>query len=304
MLDFILSNVGQGLIYAPIVLGVYITYSILDFPDLSVDGTFPLGAAVTAVCVVSGMHPVLAMLLAVIAGALAGYITGALNVHLKITNLLCGILTMTALYSVNLLIMGKSNIQLFTQDLLFPAKAADGAMLDPTSRLLYMALIALFIVIILKVLLDVFMRTFAGKTLLAVGVNEQLVKTLSVNTGRLKITGLMISNALAAFSGSLMAQSQRFADIGMGPGTVVIGLASVIIGRAIFGRLRFIQGSTSVIFGAVIYKFAIGGVLALGLPPDYMKLMTAVFFVLVIILRNPALYKKIGKLFGGGKGNA
>ncbi len=290
--------------YAPIVLGVYITYSILDFPDLSVDGTFPLGAAITAVCVVSGMDPVLAMLLAVAAGALAGYITGALHVYLKITNLLCGILTMTALYSANLLIMGKSNIQLFTQDLLFPIKESDNIMLDPTTRMFYAALIALGIVIILKWLLDIFMKTFAGKTLLAVGVNEQLVKTLSINTGRLKITGLMISNALAALSGSLMAQSNRFADIGMGPGTVVIGLASVIIGRAIFGRLRFIQGSTSVIFGSVIYKFAIGGVLKLGLPADYMKLMTAVFFVIVIILRNPALYKRIGKLFGGGQDRA
>lgn len=304
MLDFILSNVGQGLIYAPIVLGVYITYSILDFPDLSVDGTFPLGAAVTAVCVVSGMHPVLAMLLAVIAGALAGYITGALHVHLKITNLLCGILTMTALYSINLQIMGKPNIQLFTQELLFPVKTAGGSPFDPTTRMLYMALIALGIVVVIKILLDLFMKTFAGKTLLAVGVNEQLVKTLSINTGRLKIMGLMISNGLAALSGSMMAQSQRFADIGMGTGTVVIGLASVIIGRAVFGRARFIQGSTSVIFGSIIYKLAIGGALQLGLPADYMKIMTAVFFVLVIILRNPALYKKLGKLFGGGKERA
>ncbi len=295
MLDFLLVNIGQGLIYAPIVLGVYITYTILDFPDLSVDGTFPLGAAVTAVCVVSGMHPVLAMIFAILAGAAAGFVTGVLHVHFKITNLLCGILTMTALYSVNLHIMGKSNISIGSRDTLFPVGG------DATANAMGTVAIALIIVAVIKILLDIYMTTYAGKSLLAVGVNEQLVKTLSINTGRLKITGLMIANALTALSGSMMAQAQRFADVGMGSGTVVIGLASVIIGRAVFGRARFIQGSTSVIIGSIIYKLAIGGALKLGLPAEDMKIMTAVIFVLVIVLRNPALWEKLKSAFGKGR---
>ncbi len=300
MLDFLLSNIGQGLIYAPIVLGVYITYSILDFPDLSVDGTFPLGAAVTAVCVVSGMHPLLAMLLAIAAGAAAGFVTGALHVYLRITNLLCGILTMTALYSVNLHIMGgKANIALSSRTMLFPADVT-----SPSMNLLNSVFIALAIVVVVKVLLDLYMTTFAGKSLLAAGVNEQLVKTLAINTGRLKITGLMLANGLAALSGSMMAQYQRFADVGMGSGTVVIGLAAVIIGRAVFGRARFIQGSTSVIFGSIIYKLAIGTALKLGLPAEDMKIMTAVFFVLVIVLQNPAIYRKLSGVFKGGRNDA
>lgn len=299
MLDFLLSNIGQGLIYAPIVLGVYITYSILDFPDLSVDGTFPLGAAITAVCITAGMDPVPAMLLAMIAGAAAGFVTGALHVYLKITNLLCGILVMTALYSVNLRIMGKANIPLLNKTTLFPSDVVNST---PTLNMLYAMLIALIIVIIIKILLDLYMKTYSGKTLLAVGASEQLVKTLSINTGSLKIAGLMIANGLAALSGALMAQYQRFADVGMGSGTVVIGLAAVIIGRAVFGRARFIQGSTSVIFGSIIYKIGVGVALKLGLPATDMKLITAVFFVLVIVLQRDAWRKKLVSLFRKGGG--
>ncbi len=291
MLEFLLGILEQGLIYAPIVLGVYITYSILDFPDLSVDGTFPLGAAVTAVCITSGMSPMLAVLLSIAAGAVAGYVTGALHVHLKITNLLCGILTMTALYSVNLHIMGKSNIPMLTVDTVFTS---------PVPKIV----VALLFVVVIKVLLDLYMKTFAGKSLLAVGVNEQLVKTLSINTGRLKITGLMIANGLAALSGSLMAQYQSFADTGMGTGTVVIGLASVIIGRAVFGKARWIQGSTSVIIGSVIYKLAIGAALKAGLPSQDMKIMTAVFFVLVMLVQKEDWRKRIVGLFKGEGGKS
>ncbi len=282
MLDFLLSNIGQGLIYAPIVLGVYITYSILDFPDLSVDGTFPLGAAVAAVCLTAGMDPILSILLAMLAGAAAGFITGALHVYLKITNLLCGILVMTGLYSINLKIMGKANIPLLKTTTVYPSNMENGT----TMNMLYALLITLLIVIIIKILLDLYMRTYSGKALLAVGASEQLVTTLSVNTGNLKIAGLMIANGLTALSGALMAQYQRFADVGMGSGTVVIGLAAVIIGRAVFGKVRFIQGSTSVIFGAIIYKIVVGIALKLGLEANWMRLATAVIFVLVIVLQR------------------
>ena len=289
MLDFLLGILEQGLIYAPIVLGVYITYSILDFPDLSVDGTFPLGAAITAICLAAGMNPILAILLSILAGAVAGFFTGALHVYLKITNLLCGILVMTALYSINLRIMGKSNIALFNEQSIFSSALPD-------------IVVIIIIVVVIKIVLDMFMRTFAGKALLAVGVNEQLIKTLSVNTGRVKILGLMISNGLAALSGSMMCQYQKFADIGMGTGTVVIGLASVIIGRALFGKTRFIQGSTAVIIGSIIYKLSIGLALRLGLQASDMKLITAVFFVIVIILQNDAWRKRLVALFKSSKG--
>jgi putative ABC transport system permease protein len=301
VLDFLLSNIGQGLIYAPIVLGVYITYSILDFPDLSVDGTFPLGAAVAAVCLMAGMHPILATLLAMLAGAAAGYITGALHVYLRITNLLCGILVMTGLYSINLKIMGKSNIPLLKTSTLYPSDIKNGI----TLNLLYVLLISLLIVIIIKILLDLYMKTYSGKALLAVGASEQLVTTLSVNTGRLKIAGLMIANGLTALSGALMAQYQRFADVGMGSGTVVIGLAAVIIGRAVFGRARFIQGSTSVIFGAIIYKVVVGIALKMGLDSDWMKLATAVIFVLVIVLQRVITHRqKVSVIKKGGGSHA
>ena len=233
----------------------------------------------------------LAVLLSIAAGAVAGYVTGALHVHLKITNLLCGILTMTALYSVNLHIMGKSNIPMLTVDTVFTS---------PVPKIV----VALLFVVVIKVLLDLYMKTFAGKSLLAVGVNEQLVKTLSINTGRLKITGLMIANGLAALSGSLMAQYQSFADTGMGTGTVVIGLASVIIGRAVFGKARWIQGSTSVIIGSVIYKLAIGAALKAGLPSQDMKIMTAVFFVLVMLVQKEDWRKRIVGLFKGEGGKS
>ena len=289
MLDFLLGILEQGLIYAPIVLGVYITYSILDFPDLSVDGTFPLGAAITAICLAAGMNPILAILLSILAGAVAGFFTGALHVYLKITNLLCGILVMTALYSINLRIMGKSNIALFNEQSIFSSALPD-------------IVVIIIIVVVIKIVLDMFMRTFAGKALLAVGVNEQLIKTLSVNTGRVKIVGLMISNGLAALSGSMMCQYQKFADIGMGTGTVVIGLASVIIGRALFAKVRLMQGSTAVIIGSIVYKLSIGVALKLGLQASDMKLITAVFFVIVIILQNDAWRKRLVALFKSSKG--
>jgi len=300
VLDFLLGNIGQGLIYAPMVLGVYITYSILDFPDLSVDGTFPLGGAVAAVSLLAGWDPIIALLLALLAGAAAGFITGALHVYLKITNLLCGILVMTGLYSVNLKIMGKSNIALLKTGTLFPSNVENGT----TLNLLYALLISLLIIVVIKVILDLYMRTYSGKALLAVGASEQLVTTLSVNTGKMKIIGLMIANGLTALSGAMMTQYQRFADVNMGSGTVVVGLAAVIIGRTVFRRVRFMQGSTSVIYGAIIYKIVVGLVMRLGLDADWMKLATAVIFVLVIVLQRVTAYRQKAAARKGGSSRA
>lgn len=286
MIDFILGVIEQGLIYAPMVLGVYITYQILDFPDLSVDGTFPLGAAVAAVLITGGANPLLACAAAIVCGAAAGVVTGLLHVRLKITNLLSGILVMTALYSVNLRIMGKANVPLLTVGTMF-------------SGFLPKVVVALLVVVIIKVILDLYMKTYAGLSLRAVGANPQLVSSLGQNTGRVKITGLAIANGLTALSGALMCQYQRFADVSMGSGTVVIGLASVIVGATVFGKVRFIQGSTAAILGSILYKASIAVALRAGLPATDMKLISAVFFVIIIIIRNPAWKQRLQKLFGG-----
>lgn len=283
-MDFILGVIEQGLIYAPLVLGVYITYKILDFPDLSVDGTLPMGAAVTAVLIVNGVDPLLACVIAMVTGAIAGIVTGILHVYLKITNLLSGILVMTALYSVNLRIMGKANIPLLTVDTMF-------------TGILQPVFVALIVMLIVKTLLDLYMRTYAGLSLRAVGANPQLVSSLGQNTGKIKIVGLAISNALAALTGALMCQYQRFADIGMGNGTIITGLAAVIIGSTLFGKVRFIQGSLAVIIGSIIYKASIAAALKLGFPASDMKMITSVLFIIVIVLRNPDWRKKITRLF-------
>jgi putative ABC transport system permease protein len=231
LINFVIGILEQGLIYAPLVLGVYITYKILDFPDLSVDGTFPLGAAVCAVLIVNGVDPILACVIATACGAACGMITGLLHVYLKITNLLSGILMMTALYSANLRIMGKANVPLLSQKTIFTG------VVPPI-------VVALIVVVTIKVILDIYMKTYAGLSLRAVGANKQLVSSLGQNTGGITIRGLAIANALAALSGALMCQYQRFADVSMGSGTVVVGIASVILGLTIFAKAR-IQGSTA-----------------------------------------------------------
>lgn len=291
LLKLLLGAVEQGFIYAPLVLGVYITYKILDFPDLSVDGTLPMGAAVAAVLIVNGVNPILACLVAMAAGAFAGMITGFLHVYLKITNLLSGILVMTALYSINLRIMGKANTPLLRVDTMFTTNM-EGALAT-----FYPVLVAFIVMIIIKVLLDLYMKTYAGLSLRAVGANEQLVSTLGQNTGKVKIIGLAMSNSLAALTGALMCQYQRFADVGMGNGTIVTGLAAVILGTTLFGKFRLIQGSFAVIIGSILYKASIAIAIKLGLPASDMKMITSIIFIAVIVLRNPDWRKKIAGLF-------
>ncbi|MCY6369066.1 ABC transporter permease [Clostridium ganghwense] len=275
MEGFLLSVLEQGLIFAIVSLGVYITYKILDFPDLSVDGTFPLGAAVTALCLSKGINPLVACLFSIFAGMIGGLITGMLHVKLKITNLLSGILVMIALYSVNLRIMGKSNISFFKFNTIFTSAKFINSVI----------LIALFAVGV-KLLLDLFLKTKMGFMLKAVGDNEQLVTSLGVNKDTIKIIGLMISNGIVALGGSIMAQHQGYAAVGMGTGTVVIGLAAVILGEAVLKRLKFVRATTMALLGAVLYKLAIGASLRMGLPPSDLKLITAVIVIAVLGTNN------------------
>lgn len=275
MTGFLLSVLEQGLIFSIVSLGVYITYKILDFPDLSVDGTFPLGAAVTALCLSKGINPFVACFYSIIAGMLGGLITGLLHVKLKITNLLSGILVMIGLYSINLRVMGKSNISFFNFDTIFTsAKVINSVFL--------IAILAVGV----KVLLDLFLKTKMGFMLKAVGDNEQLVTSLGVNKDTIKIIGLMISNGIVALGGSIMAQHQGYAAVGMGTGVVVIGLAAVILGEAVLKKLNFVKATTMALLGAVLYKLAVGGALRVGLPPSDLKLITAIIVIAVLGANN------------------
>lgn len=283
----LINILEQGLLFSLVSIGVYITYKILDFPDLSVDSTFPLGAAISAALLVNGVNPWISIIIATLGGALAGGITAFLHVKLKITNLMAGILVMIGLYSINLRIMGKANVPLFNTPNLF--KSSIPAIV-----------VILIMVIVVKILLDLYLKTKSGFLLVAVGDNEQVVSSLGVNKDLVKVLGLMISNALVALAGALTAQYQGFSDVGMGTGTVVMGLAAVIIGTSLFERLSFVKVTTLSILGAIIYKAAIAIVLKLGLNANDLKLMTAIIVVIALCSNSGAFkFKKRKSVIGG-----
>ncbi|SDC57823.1 MULTISPECIES: ABC transporter permease [unclassified Candidatus Frackibacter] len=285
-LDVIFSSMEQGLVYGIMALGVYLTFRILDFPDLTVDGSFPLGAAVTAKLIVSGVDPVLATLVAIVIGALAGVITGLLNTKLKITGLLSGILTMTALYSINLRIMGRANIPLLNQETILTKLKAIGLNGEWQAGIFFLVLI-----LALKFLVDWFLHTELGLALRATGDNKQMIRSLGVNTDFMIILGLALSNSLVALSGSLVAQYQGFADVGMGIGMIIIGLASVIIGEVVFSDRIITLATISVIGGSLLYRLAITAALRLGFAPTDLKIVTAL--LVVIALGAPTLKKEL-----------
>ncbi len=269
-MGFWLSSLEQGLIFAIMVLGVYISYKILDFPDMTVDGAFPMGAAIVGSGLMAGVNPVICLILATIGGALAGLVTGILHVKFKIRDLLAGILVMTALYSINLRIMGKSNIHLFNVKHLFTYN------LEPI-------VIILIILVVVKLILDFLLKTEFGFALRALGDNEKLIISLGINEKKLKIIGLMIANSMVALAGGVLAQHQGFADIGMGTGTIVAGLASIILGEGIFKNFKKMRMTTVVLVGSILYRFVIAIALKLGLRATDLKLVTALIVVIILI---------------------
>ncbi len=287
----LINILEQGLLFSIVAIAVYITYKILDFPDMSVDGTFPMGAAISAALLVQGVNPWLSIIAAAIGGAIAGAITGILHVKFKIDNLMAGILVMIGLYSINLRIMGKANVPLFNTPNVFK--------LGIPTMVIIIVLLA-----IVKILLDLYLKTKSGFLLRAVGDNEQVVSSIGINKDMVKILGLVISNALAASAGALMAQYQGFSDVGMGTGTVVMGLAAVIIGSSLFEKISFVKATTLSIFGAIIYKGAIALVLkyggVIGLTANDLKLMTAVIVVIALCSNNGIFKFKKKKLVEGG----
>ena len=275
----------QGLILSIMVLGVYISYSILDFPDLSVDGSFSLGGAVIAIMLKGGHSPILGVMAALLSGSIAGLLTGILHVKLRISNLLSGILVMGILYSLNLRIMGKANIPIFVNENIFYN-------FNPL-------ITVLVFVIVIKISIDMFLKTGLGYTLKGVGDNPQMIKSLGIEIGKVKIFGLMLSNGLVAFAGSIMAQYQGFSDISMGIGTLVLGIASIIIGTSVIKRVNFVKDTTLVIMGTLIYQITIYFAMNIGLTPVDLKMVTSIVIILFLAfsgLKNKDGRKERGKL--------
>jgi len=294
LLNTIPISLEQGLAYALVALGIVITFRILSFPDLTVDGSFPLGAAVTARLMTLNVDPLVSIIMAVMAGFVAGCCTGFLNTRLKINSLLSGILMMTILYSVNLRIMGRSNIQLLTvETFLTPLENLDMNRFIP--------IIGFFVVVAFafKFLTDLFLHTQMGLAMRATGDNEQMIRTLGVNTDHMTILGLGISNGFVALSGALVAQDQGFADVGMGIGMIVIGLASIIIGESLVGVRSGKKGvmrlTIAGIGGSVVYQVIIA--LGLGMRVCATDITMATGVMVILALGIPALKsEKEGKL--------
>lgn len=263
-------------------LGVYITYKILDFPDLTVDGSFPLGAAVTAALITRGMNPYLTLPVSFLAGVLAGVCTGLIHVKCKVRDLLSGIIMMTALWTVNLYIAGTANVPLFSQDSIFKNDFLTGIV--PESMKSYVTLIVVLILaVVCKIILDFYMNTKSGYLLRAVGDNETVVTALAKDQGNVKILGLAIANGLVSLAGCVFAQEERVFEISMGTGAIVIGLASVIIGTSIFKKISYVKTTTAVIIGSIIYKACVA-VAIRNFEPQAMKLITAVLFLIILVI--------------------
>lgn len=285
----VLGSVESGIIFAIMALGVYLTFRILDFPDLTVDGSFTTGGAVAAIMIVNGYPPFLATIAAIFAGFFFGSITGILHTKGKINALLSGILMMIALYSINLRIMDKkANIGLLGEETLLSQISSWTSFLETWKATSWIStfstvIVVAVLVLVIKLTVDWFLDTEVGLALRATGNNPRMIRSFSANTDTTIIIGLALSNGLVALSGALMAQYQGFSDVTMGIGMIVIGLASVIIGEAIFGDRSIRRATIAVIGGAIIYRLVVALALRVGLSPNDMKLMTALIVITALI---------------------
>lgn len=280
--------ISQGVLWGLMTLGVYITFKILNFADMSVDGSFALGGAVSAILIVKGMNPWLSLIPAVLMGMLAGGVTGVLHTKIKIPEILAGILTMIALYSINIRIMGQANTSLLGEDTVITSLSGISRASTNTLALVIGIIVSVLVIVILYW----FFGTEVGSALRATGNNEYMVRALGANTDTMKIIGLMLGNGLVALSGAFVAQSQGYADVGMGQGTIVIGLASIIIGEVVFGnRFNFAYKLAAVVGGSIIYRIIIAVVLQLGMKSTDLKLLTAV--IVAFALAMPVVSKKV-----------
>ena len=277
--ELIISTVAQGLLWSVMAMGVFITFRTLNIADLSVEGSFPLGGAVAAMLLAEKVNPAMAIVAAGLAGMLAGAVSGLLYTKLKIPALMAGILTMIALYSVNLRVMGKANLSLLNTDTIFTS--LEFLKLSPNMTTF---IAGLCIAIDIPLWLYWFFGTEIGMAVRATGNNPQMIRAMGVNTDDMFLLGLVLSNGLVAVSGALIAQDNGFADVGMGAGTIVIGLASVIIGEVVFGTRNFKNSLISVVLGSILYRIVIAVVLYLGMPPNDLKLFTAILVAIALSL--------------------
>lgn len=294
-----LGAVDLGLIWGFLALGVYITFRLLDIADLTVDGSFTTGGAVCAVCVLNGIHPLLALLISILAGFLAGAITGILHTKCKIPAILAGILTQIGLYSINLRIMGgRANLPLTTANTLF----ADLSVSLDINRYYIALVISLIFVIIFIALLYWFFGTELGSAIRATGNNEQMARSLGTNTDTMKLLGLTISNGLVGLSGALYALYGQATDVRVGTGAIVIALASIVIGEVVISSKKgnFALRLTSIIIGSIIYRIIVALVLQMGLNTDDLKLLTAILVGIALTIpimlnkrKQISMYKKL-----------
>ncbi len=280
----LLSVLEQGMIYGILALGVYITYKILDFPDLTVDGSFPFGAAITVRMIGEmGLSPIWTLPAAFLGGALIGMCTGLIHVKLKVRDLLSGIIMMTGLYTINLWVAGTGYVAIFNKENIFDNKLVNGIIPEFLGDFKNVMIIFL-ITMVAKYLLDWYMNTKSGFLLRAVGDNDTIVTSLGVDKGLVKIVGLSIANGLVALSGCIYAQQQRSFEISIGTGAVVIGLASVIIGTSLFKRVTLLRVTSSVIVGSILYKACVALAMFAGIDANAIKLITAVLFLIILVI--------------------
>lgn len=282
----LINVLEEGLIYGIMAMGVYITYKVLSFPDLTVDGSFPLGCCVTAIAIANGVNPIASLLLAFLSGCAAGLVTGLLHVKLRIADLLSGILVMTALWSINLVILGgKAVYPFYNMTTIFNNGLVEmlPAVLYKRRVLIVLAVVAFLV----KIAMDLFFKTKAGLLLRAAGDNEQYITALAIDPGMMKILGLMLGNGLVALSGSVLAQQAESANVSCGTGMMVMSLAAVLIGTNFFGILKkWLKPTTMVLMGSVLYKACLVAAMQLGLPTNYLKLLMSILFVVALISGN------------------
>lgn len=287
----ILSVLEQGMIYGILALGVYITYKILDFPDLTVDGSFPFGAAVTVRLISLGAPAIVTLPVAFLGGALVGMCTGLIHVKLKVRDLLSGIVMMTGLYTINLWMAGSGYVPIFNRETIFDNGITNKLFAGALGS--FKTVIVIFLITMAaKYLLDWYMSTKSGFLLRAVGDNDTIVTSLGVDKGLIKILGLSIANGLVSLSGCIYAQQQRSFEISIGTGAVVIGLASVIIGTSLFRKLTVLRVTSSVIIGSVLYKACVALAMYAGIDANAIKLITAVLFLIILVISMDRKGKK------------
>lgn len=284
-MNMLISAIAQGLIWSLLALGLYISFRILNIADMSTEGTFTLGGAVGVQCITLGVNPFLAVTIAILAGAIAGGITGFLITKLNIPSLLAGILTMTGLYSINLRVMGKANLNILGLDTIYTRFAN-----LELPRHMDTILIGLLFVVVIVAIYTLFFKTEFGQALIATGDNEAMARSLGISTNTMKIIGLMMSNGIIALAGAVISQSNGYADIQMGIGAIVIGLASIIIGEVLFSNVTFTVRLICLVVGSILYRLIMVLVLEAGLNPNDFKLISAT--MLAIFLALPKIKEK------------